>query len=302
MIAALFPGQGSQLVGMAKDFYDHSPAAKAVLDKAETALPRLLKLMFEGPEDELKLTANQQPALVAASAAAFAAYKEAGGTTPQYAAGNSIGEYSAHVAAGSLSISDAIRLVHKRGTYMQEAVPEGLGAMAAILKVDKDLVARVCAETEGIVEISNLNSPGQTVISGEADAVLRAAERLKEERARVSMLPVSAPFHCSLMQPAADALAKDLAEVKFRQPSFGILANVTADLITDMTQVRSVLTEQVTAAVRWTETIERLSSLGVTRYIEFGSGKVLTGLVGRILDKPDARVVTDMTSLKEALG
>ncbi|MCA9839462.1 MAG: ACP S-malonyltransferase [Trueperaceae bacterium] len=301
MIAALFPGQGSQLVGMAKDFYEHSPAAKAVLDKAETALPRLLRLMFDGPEDELKLTANQQPALVAASAAAFAAYKEAGGATPHYAAGNSIGEYSAHVAAGSLSITDAIRLVHKRGTYMQEAVPEGLGAMAAILKVDKELVAKVCAETEGIVEISNLNSPGQTVISGETDAVARAAEKLKEERARVTLLPVSAPFHCSLMQPAADNLAKDLEDIKFRQPAFGIVCNVTADLLEDISQAKRLLTEQVTAAVRWTETVEKLTSLGVTRYLEFGSGKVLTSLVGRILDKPDAKAVTDMASLREAL-
>lgn len=301
MIAALFPGQGSQLVGMAKDFYEHSPAAKAVLDKAETALPRLLRLMFDGPEDELKLTANQQPALVAASAAAFAAYKEAGGATPHYAAGNSIGEYSAHVAAGSLSITDAIRLVHKRGTYMQEAVPEGLGAMAAILKVDKELVAKVCAETEGIVEISNLNSPGQTVISGETDAVARAAEKLKEERARVTLLPVSAPFHCSLMQPAADNLAKDLEDIKFRQPAFGIVCNVTADLLEDISQAKRLLTEQVTAAVRWTETVEKLTGLGVTRYLEFGSGKVLTSLVGRILDKPDAKAVTDMASLREAL-
>lgn len=286
---------------MAKDFYVHSPAARAVLEKAETALPKLLKLMFEGPEAELTLTANQQPALLAASAAAFAAYQELGGQLPHYAAGNSIGEYSAYVAAGSLSITEAIRLVHKRGTYMQEAVPEGLGAMAAILKVDKDLVAKICAETEGIVEISNFNSPGQTVISGEAAAVARASERLKEARARVSMLAVSAPFHCSLMQPAADNLAKDLAEITFRQPRFGIICNVTADLLEDSKQIKALLKQQVVAAVRWTETVEKLAALGVSRFLEFGSGKVLSGLVGRILDKPDARAVNDMESLRAAL-
>lgn len=302
MIAALFPGQGSQLVGMAQDFYVHSPAAKAILDEAEFALPGLLKLMFEGPEDELKLTVNQQPALVAASAAAFAAYKELGGKLPSYAAGNSIGEYSAHVAAGSLAIQDAIKIVHKRGSYMQDAVPEGVGAMAAILKVDKDIIQKVCNETEGVVEISNYNSPAQSVISGEKEAVEKAAETLKEHRARVAMLPVSAPFHCSLMQSAADALAKDLANVTFQEPKLSIVCNVTADLLEDIKDAPKLLEKQVTAAVRWTESIEKLNNLGVNEYLEFGSAKVLTGLMGRILDKPNAKSIVDMTSLREALG
>ncbi len=302
LIAALFPGQGSQVVGMAEDFYHHSHAAKAILDEAELALPGLLKLMFEGPEDELRLTANQQAALVAASAAAFAAYKELGGSLPSYAAGNSIGEYSAYVAAGSLAIQDAIKLVHKRGSYMQDAVPEGVGAMAAILKVDKDIIQKVCNETEGVVEISNYNSPAQSVISGEKGAVEKAAETLKDHRARVSMLPVSAPFHCSLMQTAADALAKDLATISFQEPKLSIVCNVTANLLEDIKEAPKLLEEQVTAAVRWTESIEKLDSLGVTEYLEFGSGKVLTGLMGRILEKPNAKSIVDMTSLQEALG
>lgn len=301
MIAALFPGQGSQSVGMAKDFYEGSVAAKALLDRAESALPGLLKLMWEGPEDELKLTANQQPALVAAGAAAFAAYEEAGGKTPHYAAGHSLGEFTAHVAAGSLRLEDAIILVHKRGIYMQEAVPEGLGAMAAVLKIDPEQVKEICQATAGTVEIANLNSPQQTVISGEAKAVAAAGETLKEKGARVVPLNVSAPFHCSLMETAAERLAKDLSEIKFAKPKFDIIANVTAEPLGTPNEIAGLLERQVTSSVRWTESVHTLDTLGVTRFIEFGSGKVLTGLVGRILAKPDAKAVTDMLSLREAL-
>ncbi|HEX7022911.1 MAG TPA: ACP S-malonyltransferase, partial [Trueperaceae bacterium] len=190
MIAALFPGQNSQVVGMAEDLYRHSAAARKTLDEAEDALPGLLQLMWEGPEEALKLTANQQPALVAAGGAALAAYLEAGGEPPSYAAGNSVGEYTAHVAAGSLALPQAVGLVRQRGTFMQEAVPEGVGAMAAVLKTGPDHVRRVCAETEGVVEVANLNSPEQTVISGEAAAVAAAGARLKDEGARVVPLKV----------------------------------------------------------------------------------------------------------------
>jgi len=301
MLAALFPGQGSQAIGMAKDFYEHSPAAKELLDRAESALPGLLKLMWEGPDDELKLTANQQPALVAAGAAAFAAYQEAGGEMPRYGAGHSLGEFTAHVAAGSLRLEDAIVLVHKRGTYMQEAVPEDLGAMAAVLKINPEQVERACQAASGIVEIANLNSPQQTVISGEAKAVAAVGEQLKEEGARVVPLKVSAPFHCSLMEPAAERLAKDLAEIRFSEPKFAIVCNVTAEPLGSAKEIAGLLERQVTSSVRWTESARKLESLGVTRFLEFGSGKVLTGLVGRILDKPDAKMVTDMMSLREAL-
>jgi [acyl-carrier-protein] S-malonyltransferase len=301
MIAALFPGQNSQVVGMAKDFYEQSPAARALLERAESTLPGLLQLMWEGPEDALKLTANQQPALVAAAAAAFAAYREAGGELPTYAAGHSLGEFSAHVAAESLKLADALILVRKRGEYMQAAVPEGVGAMAAIMKTDREHVERVCRETAGVVEVANLNSPEQTVISGEAAAVIVASERLKNEKARVIPLKVSAPFHCSLMRPAAERLALDLAQISFQVPAFGIICNVTADLLGTIHDAPNLLERQVTAAVRWVESIKKLQRLGVTRFIEFGSGRVLTGLVSRIIENADARAVTDMASLREAL-
>ncbi len=301
MIAALFPGQGSQAVGMAKDFYDNSPAAKRVLDEAEEALPGLLGLMWSGPAETLQLTANQQPALVVAGAAAYAAYLEAGGTPPSYGAGHSLGEFTAHVAATSLTVSQAVKLVRKRGEYMQIAVPEGVGAMAAIMKLTKGQIEVVCKETPGVVEIANLNALEQTVISGEAKAVEAASEILKARGARVIPLKVSAPFHCSLMQPAADLLAKDLALTNFSAPLFTIVCNVTADALTDVRQAADLLEQQVTSSVRWVESVQKLKELGVTKFIEFGSGKVLTGLVGRILGEVDARAVVDMASLREAM-
>ena len=303
MIAALFPGQNSQVVGMAQDFYENSEAARRVLDEAAAALPGLLELMWEGPEGALKLTANQQPALVAAGAAAFAAYQEAGGAAPTYAAGHSLGEFTAHVAAGSLSLTDAVKLVRKRGEFMQDAVPQGVGAMAAILRTGREHVEQVCSETSGIVEIANLNAPEQTVISGEAEAVAVAGERLKGEGARVVALNVSAPFHCSLMEPAAQKLAQELATISFAQPQLKLVCNVTADVLENVEDSLDLLERQVTAPVRWVESVTRLHDLGVTRFIEFGSGKVLTGLVGRILGKGEveALTVTDMASLREAL-
>jgi [acyl-carrier-protein] S-malonyltransferase len=302
MIAALFPGQGSQTIGMAKDFYDHSPAARAVLDETEATLPGLLKLMWEGPAETLQLTANQQPALVAAGAAAYAAYKEAGGVLPVFTAGHSLGEFSAHVAAGSLSVSQAVNLVRKRGQYMQVAVPEGVGAMAAIMKLTKDKIEAVCQETAGIVEIANLNALEQTVISGEASAVSLASETLKAAGARVIPLKVSAPFHCSLMQPAAELLAKDLALTEFAAPNLTIICNVTADVLGNVSEAKALLEQQVTAPVRWVESVLKLQALGATQFLEFGSGKVLSGLLGRILEEPDARAITDMASLHEGIN
>ena len=301
MIVALFPGQNSQVVGMARDLYGGSAAAKTVLDKAEAAFPGLLSLMWDGPEDALKLTANQQPALVAAGVAAFAAYCEVGGEAPAYLAGHSLGEFTAHVAAGSLRLEDAVNLVHNRGLYMQEAVPSGQGAMAAVLKTDRAHVERVCNETDGIVEIANLNAPEQTVISGEAIAVERAAERLKAEGARTVMLNVSAPFHCSLMRPAAEKLAGDLQKIAFQPPQTPIICNVTANVLEDIGDAPRLLERQVTAPVRWVETLEKLQELGVTKVLEFGSGNVLSGLVKRTLKGVPALAVTDMKSLEEAL-
>lgn len=301
-LAALFPGQNSQIVGMARELYQESGSAKEVLDRAEAALPGLLEIMWEGPEELLKLTANQQPALVAAGVAAIAAWLEAGGEAPAFAAGHSLGEFTALVAAGALPLGDAVQLVRKRGEYMQEAVPEGVGAMAAILKADAEFIDVICRETEGVVEIANLNAPGQTVISGEAGAVEAAAARLAEQRARVVPLKVSAPFHCSLMKPAADRLAGDLRAISFAEPSFGVVSNVTADLHTDAGSIAGLLERQVTSPVRWVDSLKRLHSLGARRFVEFGSGKVLTGLVSRTLDDVSARAVTDPESLRTALA
>lgn len=301
MIAALFPGQGSQIVGMAQDFYEQSPAAKRVLDEAEAALPGLLKIMWQGPENVLKLTANQQPALVAAGAAAFAAYREAGGKLPQYAAGHSLGEFTAHVAAGSLTVQQAVRLVHKRGSYMQAAVPQGAGAMAAVMRLEPRLIKTICDNSPGVVEVANYNGAGQTVISGEAAAVAAATEKLKAEGARVIPLKVSAPFHCSLMQPAANKLAADLSAVSFAPLSFPIISNVTADLLTDVSKAPKLLETQVTHSVRWTEIMQKFHELGVTQYLEFGVGQVLSGLVKRNLKNADAKSITDMTTLEASL-
>ncbi len=308
MIAALFPGQNSQVVGMAQEFYDVSPAAKSILDRAEAALPGLLDIMWKGPEDTLKLTANQQPALVAAGVAAFAAYTEAGGERPSCAAGHSLGEFTAHVVAGSLQLEDALKLVRKRGQYMQDAVPEGQGAMAAALKVDAAQVKEVCEEVAknsgGTVEVANYNSPEQTVISGEQGAVQKASEKLKERRARVVPLNVSAPFHCRLMKPAADKLATILRETEFRTPSFPVLSNVTADVV-EIEHAPRLLEEQVTHAVRWVELTKRLQDLGITTFLEFGSGKVLSGLIKRMDKTADAKSVYDpetLASLQEVKG
>lgn len=301
-VAALFPGQGSQQVGMGRAFYDASAAARRVLDEAERALPGLLALMWEGPEDTLRLTENQQPALVAAGAAAYAAYRESGGPAPSFAAGHSLGEYTAHVAAGSLEIGDAVTLVRKRGQYMQAAVPAGDGAMAAVVKLGADEIAAALLRIEGgVVEVANLNAPGQTVISGSAQAVVDASSALKALGGRVIPLKVSAPFHCSLMAPAAERLARDLADVRFARPDFGIVCNVTAELLPGEGAAAATLTEQVTAPVRWVECVERLASLGATRFLEFGSGQVLTGLVGRILPDADAHAIDDPASLAAAM-
>src|SRR5690606_31256669 len=303
-LAALLPGQGSQAVGMTRGLYDASPAARRVLDEAEAALPGLLELMWEGPAEELQLTANQQPALVAAGAAAYAAWREAGGAPAALGAGHSLGEYTAHVAAGSLSVADAVRLVRRRGSYMQEAVPAGEGAMAAVLKLDDETIAAALAEVTAagaVVEVANLNSPGQTVVSGSAAGVERASALLKERGGRVIPLKVSAPFHCSLMRPAAERLAPDLAATRFAEPGFTIVCNVTAAPLPSAAEAPALLTEQVTAPVRWVECVRRLQELGATRFVEFGSGSVLAGLVGRILPGSQVVSVEDPASLQAAL-
>ena len=286
-IAALFPGQGSHSVGMGADLAAAFPVAEAVYAEAENTLPGLRALIETGPLEDLTLTANQQPALVAASVAAYRAWQEKTGLTPMVAAGHSLGEYSALVAAGVLSLSDALRLTRKRGTLMQQAVAPGDGAMSAIMG-DPAAVAEVCEVIDG-VQPANLNAPTQTVISGSAAAVAEASTQLKVRGLKAIPLKVSAPFHCALMAPAAAGLSPDLQDTSYGPFVFSVVANVTAELNDDPRRVPDLLERQITGAVRWVETIETLLGMGVDTFIEFGPGKVLGGLVGRIV--PGAKII-----------
>ncbi len=298
MRAALFPGQGSQVVGMGRALFEGSKAAREVLERAEAALPGLLALMFEGPEETLTLTENAQPALLAVGYAAYRAYLEAGGAPVAAAAGHSLGEWTAHVAAGTLALEDALRLVRLRGRYMQEAVPVGEGAMAAVLKLPLAEIEHALEGLEG-VWIANLNTPVQTVISGKKEAVEKAAQRLKEKRARVVFLNVSAPFHTPLMAPAAERLASEVAAVSFRDPAFPVYSNVTAKPVTRGEEAKRLLIEQITAPVRWVEVMRALYDAGARAFLEFGVGNVLTGMVRRTLEGVLAQPVTTPEEARE---
>ncbi|WP_103130884.1 ACP S-malonyltransferase [Deinococcus aerius] len=287
-VAALFPGQGSHAVGMGADLTAAFPEAEAVYAEAEATLPGLRALVEEGPLEALTLTANQQPALVAASVAAYRAWQAQTGLTPAFAAGHSLGEYSALVAAGALDLADALRLTRRRGELMQEAVPVGVGAMSAVMG-DPDVVREVCGAVGGIVQPANFNAPTQTVISGEKAAVDAAAAELKGRGLKVIPLKVSAPFHCALMQPAQDALMPDLQATSFAPFAFPVYANVTAEANSDPGTLPDLLARQITGSVRWVETIRALADAGAEVFIEFGPGTVLTGLVKRIL--PEARTL-----------
>jgi len=349
-IALLFPGQGSQTVGMGRAFYDASPAARAVFEEADEALGFALSaLIFEGPEETLKLTEHTQPAILTVSIAVLRVLEpelKARGLGIGFAAGHSLGEYSAHVAAGTFSFADAVRTVRARGGFMQSAVPAGEGAMAAILGLGPARINDICAavsdeltppppddpanptqqafaavdavsdpnnpastpaeaasRVSAVVAPANLNSPDQTVISGSRAAVELAAQRCAEAGAkRTVMLPVSAPFHCALMQPAQEHLASTLESVAFHDPAFPVAANVDARLLTRGPEVRDALIRQVTARVRWTECIALLRQAGVTQYIEVGPGRVLSGL-NRQIDRALATTnVEDPASLEKTLA
>jgi [acyl-carrier-protein] S-malonyltransferase len=354
-IALLFPGQGSQTVGMGRELAENFPAAKAVFDEADEALGfALSKLIFDGPEEQLKLTEFTQPAILTVSTAAYrviAPELAARNVEVAMAAGHSLGEYSAHVAAGTFSFADAVRTVRLRGQFMQAAVPAGMGAMAAVLGLDAEAINDICAQVSdeltqappadpsspmqqaapaidaladpanaadnpvaaasrvsAVCSPANLNSPDQTVISGAKRAVELAAERCKAAGAkRTVMLPVSAPFHCALMQPAQDELAKALESIAFSDGAFPIAANADARMITRAAQARDALIRQVTGAVRWVECMQLLSFQGATHFIEVGPGKVLSGLNRQIFARdaagaPTTTNVEDKASLEKTLA
>ncbi len=288
--AFTFPGQGSQVVGMGKELADAFPTAKAVFDEVNDALGQdLTALMWGGPEDELTLTENAQPALMAVSVAVMRTLESEGGWSladkASFVAGHSLGEYSALAAAGTFSLADTARLLKTRGKAMQAAVPVGEGAMAAILGLSFEDVQAVAAEAAGddVCSAANDNADGQVVISGSKVAVERAALLAKEKGAkRAMLLSVSAPFHCALMQPAADAMAEALAEVDMKAPSVPVVANVTASAVSDPDEIRKLLVEQVTGMVRWRESVKYLAAQGVGELVETGTGKVLTGMTRRI--------------------
>ncbi|HKV25293.1 MAG TPA: ACP S-malonyltransferase [Candidatus Acidoferrum sp.] len=284
-VAFVFPGQASQYPGMGKELADNYPAARAVFDEADNALGfSISKICFEGTEEELKLTANTQPAILTCSVAVARVLAERG-LTPDYVAGHSLGEYSALVSAGALKFSDAVQLVRKRGTYMQQAVPAGVGAMAAIMGLSPADVADACKRaSEGeTCSAANLNSPEQTVISGHAAAVKRAVEIASQLGAkRAVILPVSAPFHSALMLPAQERLAADLKKTEFTSLRMPLVTNVDADTISTGDEAREALIRQVTAPVRWLESIRLLIDEGVNTFVEVGPGRVLTGLLRQI--------------------
>jgi [acyl-carrier-protein] S-malonyltransferase len=299
VIAFIFPGQGSQKVGMGRGLADAYPAARRAFEEADAAFGRegnesrrLSELCFHGPEDQLTLTEITQPALLTVSTAACRVLVEQG-IQPSFVAGHSLGEYSANVAAGALDFSDAVATVRRRGRYMQEAVPVGAGAMAAILGSDVDTVTRACDEAAAgeVVSPANINGPGQVVIAGAAAAVQRACERAKALGAKRAVpLSVSAPFHCALMKPAEDRLGPELRALPVRDPRIPVIANVDAEPKRDASSAVEALVRQVSAPVRWEAVVRRLASEGVTTYVEVGPGTVLSGLVKKI--HPDSRIVS----------
>lgn len=307
MRAFVFPGQGAQTIGMGRALAEAYPAAKAVFDEVDEALGEPLSaLIWEGDADTLTLTRNAQPALMATSIAALRALEAEGFavTDAAYVAGHSLGEYSALCAAGALSLPDTARLLRLRGTAMQDAVPVGVGAMAAILGLDFATVDELAREAAGdeVCQAANDNDPAQVVISGHKDAVERAAALAKERGAkRALMLPVSAPFHCLLMQPAAAAMAEALAAVDIQEPAVPLFANVTAEPVSMPGAIRRLLVEQVTGAVRWRESVANMASAGVTEFWEIGAGKALSGMIKRIAPEAVTRNIgapADLAALK----
>ena len=303
-IALIFPGQGSQAVGMGKDLAEKYPVARQTFEEADAALGyKLSQLCFEGPEDQLRLTEITQPAILTASIAALRVL-EAQIPKPCYVAGHSLGEYSAHIASGTFTFADAVRTVRNRGKYMQEAVPVGVGAMAAILGMDLEKVNAVCqdAAQDEVCSPANINSPEQVVISGNTAAVERAAKLADDRGAkRAKLLPVSAPFHCSLMKPAQDRLKEDLKQLAMHQPVYPVACNVDAALVAGELRALDTLVRQVTGSVRWDQCMRLLIAQGVETFIEVGPGKVLCGLMRQIDRSKTCLNVGDAGSLAKTI-
>ena len=305
--AFVFPGQGSQSVGMLNSISER-PEVRATLQEASEALGEdVTKLISEGPAEALSLTTNTQPVMLTAGVAFYRAWLAAGGSAPKVMAGHSLGEYSALVASGVISFKDAVPLVRFRAEAMQSAVPVGTGGMAAILGLDDAIVVRVCAEAStasgGVVEAVNFNAPGQVVIAGASDAVTKACELLKVAGAKRALpLPVSAPFHSSLLQPASEKLKDYLANIEFMVPTIAVINNVDVEILNDPIAIKDALVRQAAKPVRWQETIQAMASQGITQVVECGPGKVLAGLTKRINDQMTGVPVFDEVSLNEVLA
>jgi [acyl-carrier-protein] S-malonyltransferase len=300
-IAFIFPGQGSQYVGMGKELFENFNVAKKIFEEAEDALHfSISSLCFKGPEEALKLTENTQPAVLTMSIAALKVLQAEKGTAPQFTAGHSLGEYSALVASGALSLSEAVKIVHLRGKFMQEAVPVGEGAMAAVLGLEREQVEKLCEELSSgeILTPANFNSPGQIVIAGHSKAVERAIERVKQEGKKAVLLPVSAPFHSPLMKPAGERLEKALEEISVSDLKIPVVTNVEAEINTAKERVKGLLVAQVSSPVRWEESMRKMIEKGIEQVLEIGPGKVLSGLMKRIDSRVESKNLEDLQTLK----